>query len=319
MLPRLTSSSSLAILLVAHRGPALWGPGSIEFTADGAKLAAAGVRTWRDVSHSTGRWMTWAEVKAAESPSAIRGEACKRAYKAVMAHLEAQGRTAGGARVQRRWWEQVRRTGGGERRESAEVREGYERILSARRTPEVRPGCKWEYRVKWGTGEETWEPGWSLLYGRAGRIVQECEAARAKRVTPCSLYGRLTGEKGYVSDVQEQREPCRDKEAGKREWVAQAVPRRMTRQEVAMAMEGRVEEAGVARAMGGLLGVLARHARAVTVGGEAEEENCEEHAAAAGAGREVRWAGGEDWGWCTPVVIRGLVFRHLLEEKVTND
>ena len=64
-------------------------------------------------------------------------------------------------------------------------------------------------------------------------------------------------------------------------------------------MEGRVEEEGVARAMGGLLGVLVRHARAVTVGGEAEEENCEEHAAAAGAGREVRWAGGEDWGWCT--------------------
>ena len=76
-----------AVEEAAHRGPALWGPGSMEFTADGAKLAAAGVRTWRDVSHSTGRWMTWAEVKAAESPSAIRGEACKRAYRAVMAHL----------------------------------------------------------------------------------------------------------------------------------------------------------------------------------------------------------------------------------------
>ena len=95
--------------------------------------------------------------------------------------------------------------------------------------------------------------------------MQECEAARAKRVTPCSLYGRLTGEAGYVSDVQEQREPCRDKEAERREWVAQKVPRRMTRQEVAMAMEGRVEEEGVARAMGGLLGVLMRHARAATV------------------------------------------------------
>ena len=118
--------------------------------------------------------------------------------------------------------------------------------------------------MKWGTGEETWEPGWSLLYGRAGRIVQECEAARAKRVTPCSLYGRLTGEAGYVGDVQEQREPCRDKEAERRGWVAQKVPRRMTRQEVAMAMEGRVEEEGVARAMGGLLGVLVRHARAAT-------------------------------------------------------
>ncbi len=28
--------------------------------------------------------------------------------------------------------------------------------------------------MQWESGEETWEPEWSLLYGRAGRLREEC-------------------------------------------------------------------------------------------------------------------------------------------------
>ena len=64
----------------------------------------------------------------------------------------------------------------------------YRAVRSARRTPELGRGAGWEYRVQWESGEETWEPEWSLLYGRAGRLREECAQVKRSSVTPSSLW-----------------------------------------------------------------------------------------------------------------------------------
>ena len=74
------------------------------FTQRKRRLAAAGMRTWADVTHRDGaRWMTWQEVMA-RYPT-LRSEEDRVAYTYVTAELE-EGRWD---TVRQRWW-QVART-----------------------------------------------------------------------------------------------------------------------------------------------------------------------------------------------------------------
>ena len=71
------------------RGPAIWGAeeeGHTRFTAGSAKMAIAGIRNWKDVSHEEGRWRTWAEMQIA-FPNLKGQKGCKKAYEDMLENL----------------------------------------------------------------------------------------------------------------------------------------------------------------------------------------------------------------------------------------
>ena len=122
-------------------------------------MAREGVRNWRDVSHGTGRWRTWAEMGEAY-PGLVGREDSRKAYAALLGRMRAKGSTAEGKAQLEEWWREVGRSGGGWQQPDAEAWQNMTAIQAARRTAECLGS--WEYKVKWEGGETTWEPAWSL-------------------------------------------------------------------------------------------------------------------------------------------------------------
>ena len=287
----------------------------------------------------------------------VEGRGGKAAYEAVREHLQRLRDTAAGRAEEDEWWR------GRAAREEGKGGEdggwGVTRVEAARRTADCLGG--WEYKVRWEAGGATWEPAWSLLYRRAGWIRQQCDEAKRTKVMPSSLYGRLTGEGGYIGPEEEAREPCRGagrasglrwradgkgRPEGGRERVGKGLSDRlakgltltegewravgvedlrvddyiwvegvccrpveeerrawvrvqgMSAAAVEEAVRGDMERESAKRAGRKLWGQLLRHARGGAVGGDAEDENCGEDAAA-GKAAATQWGQGRHWEWCT--------------------
>ena len=75
--------------------------GGCEFTARMRRLAAAGMRTWADVTHREGRWLTWKE--ASEMYATLK-DADRIAYEAVVGELNEER----WEKARANWWVEVR-------------------------------------------------------------------------------------------------------------------------------------------------------------------------------------------------------------------
>ena len=168
--------------------------GGCEFTMRTRRVAAAGIRTWADVTHEGGQWLTWAEAQRRHE--SLR-DADRVAYDALIGELSESRWEA----VRAKWWAVV----GTEEwqtwaRERDHVMDGRDRthgdvqgINGVRRTAASLGG--WEALVDWGAA---WTPTWVSVEhlrssGRALRAVHRAELEAHKLTpVPASVYERLT-------------------------------------------------------------------------------------------------------------------------------
>jgi hypothetical protein len=167
-----------------------------EFTMRTRRIAAAGVRTWSDITHEDGRWMTWPEMR--RRYESLR-DTDRGAYDAIVDELN-EDRWSG---VRTRWWAQTQGDGWSEWATArAEAGHGaahgdVKRITAARRT--AKSLGEWEALVEWHGG---WTPSWErvaqLQSGRKGLTAgQRAALERCKQApVPSSLYERITEDDG---------------------------------------------------------------------------------------------------------------------------
>jgi len=136
--------------------------GGIEYTGGTRRMAARGIREWRDVTHPSGRWLTWNE--AMKRFPGLSTDADRKAYDRAIAELE----ESRWARVRERWWRCVQEG----RAAVEEVRDApttYEvkRVHAARRMPKRGESTTgWEVLIEWA--DEAHRPAcWSTASAKA--------------------------------------------------------------------------------------------------------------------------------------------------------
>ena len=224
-----------------------------EFTTRMKRIAAAGVRTWADITHARGRWLRWEEARARFTT--LR-DTDRSAYDALVGELG----EARWAQVRQQWWEMVETDewqawAAARSAEYADEREGtIARITAARRTADCVGG--WQVLVTW---EGDWTPSWEslphLMSGGKGltqgqkRQLERCR----KQPVPHSLHARIT------------------RDAGDGQWAwaaARAGNVRISAGEVERAVTGDLQQPRTTRALMVMWRLLEKHAEEVG-GGEA--------------------------------------------------
>ena len=263
------------------------GPGGrgCEFLAATRRLAASGMRTWGDVTHESGRWLTWEEAR---EEYGLSGTASEEAYRRMVAELEEE-RWEG---TRERWWNAVRSGEWEKQREEGNDRVGEGKVVgvvAARSTAECWGG--YEVLVDWGRGwGQTWEGVRHLLSAGGQReLVKQVQEAREKRWRPASMFERLVGKEGV--------EAARKGETWEWKEVVRCGRQRMTREEVEEAVRGDVREERVGEALGKMWKLFKEHAYEAGGGkGVAEQMNTAETPEAAAEGNKRREGRrGGDW------------------------
>ena len=227
--------------------------GGCEYTMRSRRVAAAGIRAWADITHSSGRWMTWAELQ--RKHGSLR-ESDRVEYESILGELE-------GARwdgVRGRWWEVVAteewkgwETARDEAMDGTDAKEGrVKRILAARQTA---PSLgRWELLVEW---QGPWSRGWvaETQLRSGGRGLTAAQRGRVDRLkeepVPHSLHDRLTHQAG-----------------GSTQWrEAEVGGVRISARMVETAIGGELSEKRVCDALLQMWKVFEKHAQQVAGGG----------------------------------------------------
>ena len=164
--------------------------GRCSFTHRSRRLAAKGMREWRDITSKEGRWRTPQEV---QSQYGINTGVETEAYRQLIAELdEPRWRDAKEA------WFQLVRSGGADLPPETKQEEdmGVKQITAARRTAACLGG--WELLVEWKQkgAEPTWEREEAL--GRARIITSSIKKAKGG----ASDTGQHVRENGRKRDVR---------------------------------------------------------------------------------------------------------------------
>ena len=216
------------------------------FTQRSRRLAAHGIREWADVTHESGRWLRWDEVKARYIPYGTESDA--KAYAEVTEELD-KGRWEG---IRDKWREVVRTGRAAVQKEQQgttrqDVVYDVDDIIASRRSAPC--NGVWEYLVRWdwrregsGTKEVAWEPHARLVDPGGGQTEVRQKVARAQRErrVPESMYWRIHGEDGRVRDADG-----------------------MTATQWRQALHGEMHEQGTGAAVRGMWSVFKRHAAAI--------------------------------------------------------
>ena len=251
------------------------------FTHRTRRLAAAGMRSWADITHANGgRWMTWAEARRRYGNLTAQDQ---HAYELLCDEL-AESRWDD---VRARWWGQTCTDGWRAwaavlQRVGAEPPNTQATVIAARRTAACLGG--WELLLRWKAGG--WTDSWELESNMRGDGWRGTKAERERierlkmDAAPDSLHARLTDSNG--------------------EWRAQrGRTYAMTASEVRQAVEGELSAPNARRAVRALWRVFLVHAREIN--GREVTQNLDEtprvHAAPTRGPTRTLYEGRETTQW----------------------
>ena len=236
-----------------------------EFTHRSRRLAAKGMREWRDITNKEGRWRTLQEV---QGQFGLEKGVESEAYRQLLAELdEPRWEDA-----KERWFGLVRRGAADlPPEETREEEMGVKQITAARRTAKCLG--EWELLVEWKQrgAEPTWECEEAL--GTARLIVASIKKAKEEKVVPSSMFERMIGNEMYKRAVE-------GKEWQWRGLAKEGDTSAMSAAECESATTGDLGQAATQQAVGKLWEHFRKHAKEVHGKGRkaAVEKNAPEHA-----------------------------------------
>jgi hypothetical protein len=239
--------------------------GRCEFTHRSRRLAAGGIREWRDITSKEGRWRTPQEI---QGQFGVRTGVELEAYRQLIAELDEPR----WEHAKEKWFELVKEGRADLPPETTREEEmGVKQITAARRTAKCLG--EWELLVEWRQKETepTWEKEEAL--GKARVITASIKQAKKEKVVPSSMFERMIG-------TEMHKRALSGKEWTWRGLAAEGDTKGMSAEECERATAGDLRQEATQQAIGTLWEHFRKHAKEVHGKGrrKAVEKNAPEHA-----------------------------------------